>query len=296
MALQAATRIVLKEILLATDFSAASEAALPYALAIAHRFESKIHVVHVMLPGKWQAPPEAMPLGFVPARIAEAKQRMSAFLRSGNLTGVVCDWRIQQGSDIWEELSKTIQEEKIDLVVLGTHGREGLKKLLLGSVAEEVFRRAHCPVLTVGPKAAGKAADETPFRHMLFATDLTPESLKAVPFVLAFAEEHQAHLTVVHVPQGEKVHSHEGEVLLAESTGKWLREMIPPQANLEYAVRFGAPAEAILKLATEKQCDLVLLGAHPAPGYSMHLPGAVAHRIVAEAHCPVLTVHHKEKA
>ena len=75
-----------------------------------------------------------------------------------------------------------------------------------------------------------------------------------------------------------------------------MRELIPPTRGTEYEVRFGAPADNILKRAAERQCDLIMLGAHHASNFACHLPGAVAHRIVCEAPCPVMTVHSHEWA
>jgi nucleotide-binding universal stress UspA family protein len=221
-----------------------------------------------------------------------AEQQMGELLASDGFEGVPHDGRVRSGVEIWSEIESVIESDKIDLVVLGTHGREGLKQLVLGSVAETIFRTAPCPVLVIGPKVPKKATLPV-FRDLLFATDLSPASLKAVPFVQAFAEENQADVIVLHVSP-EKVRSREEEVLAVESLGKWMRELIPPKLHAEYEVRFGAPAENILKLAAERQCDLILLGAHHASSFATHVPGAVAHRIVSEAPCPVLTVHGRE--
>ena len=85
------------------------------------------------------------------------------------------------------------------MLVLGTHGRAGLGKLLIGSVAEEVFRRASCPVMTVGPHASSKVQNEIHFQHILFATDFSPDSLAALPYAVSLAKEDQAKLTFLHV-------------------------------------------------------------------------------------------------
>jgi nucleotide-binding universal stress UspA family protein len=110
---------------------------------------------------------------------------------------------------LWSNLAKAIQEKKIDLIVMGTRGRSGVGKFLLGSSAEEVFRQAPCPVLTVGPHSPAKAPHE--FTRIVFATDFSPESVAALPYAVSLAQECQAHLTLLHVvaePKGgEPVHA-----------------------------------------------------------------------------------------
>jgi nucleotide-binding universal stress UspA family protein len=294
MALQAPPRLALKKILFATDFSPVSEAALPFAVAIARRFESSIHAVHVLAPGELQPMPEAAPIVLESNFMQRAEQQMVELLSSEAFEGVPHDGRVRSGVEIWSEIEAVIESNQIDLVVLGTHGREGLKQLVLGSVAETIFRAAPCPVLVVGPRVAKKATLPV-FRDLLFATDLSPASLKALSFVQAFAEENQADVIVLHVSP-EKVRCREEEVLAVESLGKWMRELIPSRPHWEYEVRFGAPAEHILKLAADRPCDLIMLGARHASSFATHVPGAVAHRIVSEAQCPVVTVHSREPA
>ena len=87
----------------------------------------------------------------------------------------------------------------IDLIVLGSHGKHGLKKLVLGSAAEQIFRHADCPVLTVGPKVVAPGPGEVAFKHILFATDFSAGSLRALPYALSLAEENQARLALLHV-------------------------------------------------------------------------------------------------
>jgi len=294
MAVQAPTRLALKKVLFATDFSPVSEAALPFAVAIARRFESSIQAVHVLAPGELQPMAESAPLLMQDTLIQRAERQMGELLSSDAFLGVPHDGRVRSGAEIWTEIELLIESDKSDLVVLGTHGREGLKQIVLGSIAETIFRAAPCPVMVVGPKVPKKPTLPV-FRDLLFATDLSPASLRALPFVQAFAEENQAETIVLHVTQ-EKVRNRKEQAMAAESLGKWMCELIPPKPHVEYEVLFGAPAENILKVASERQCDLIMLGAHHASNFASHLPGAVAHRIVSEATCPVLTVHWQESA
>jgi nucleotide-binding universal stress UspA family protein len=292
MALQTATHIAIKNILFATDFSQVSEAALPFAVGLARRFDSSIHAVHVLSPGEMYPLPDATPVMMENA-LLRAEQEMTRLVRSGAFEGLAHDGRVRSGAEIWTEIESVIESGNIDLVVLGTHGREGLKQIVLGSVAETIFRAAPCPVLVVGPNVPREASPPV-FGELLFATDLSPVSLKALPFVEAFAEENEAELIVVYVSQ--EFRDSKEQKVTAESLGSWMRELIPPRPGLDYEVLFGSPADGILQLAAARGCDLILLGAHHASHFATHLPGAVAHRIVCEAACPVMTVHGKESA
>jgi len=285
MTVLAPTRIAIQEILMATDYSPASEAALPYALEIARYFNAGLHIVHVLLPGEWQPTADDTTGAFEYKPVEQAEKHMASFLSAVKLGEVRCEYLIRQGPSVWEELYRIIQDKAIDMAVLGTHGRGGIRKLLVGSVAEEVFRKASCPVLTIGPRATG--LPPVAFRKILFATDLTPESLQHLPFVLGFAEEWKAALIALHVPQ----FPYDPDREVADATTKRMRELIPAQANLEYAVEFGDPAAAIARFADDQDCDLIMLGAHLGGDASSHFSGAIAHKILLEAQCPVLTVH-----
>jgi len=180
-------------------------------------------------------------------------------------------------------------------VVMGTHGRSGLDRLLMGSVAEEVFRQAPCPVMTVGPRVAAQAPPEADFKHIVLATNLTPGS-PALPYALSLAQEFQALLTVVNmVPPAAQTPSDFERIV--ETRTRNMRAMVEPEAELwctpEYLVRFGPTADGILEIAAEKQADLIVLGAHAAAGHlgaATHAAAATAHSVVSRAHCPVLTV------
>ena len=126
-----------------------------------------------------------------------ANQQIPALMRSESLKDVKHKELIEQG-EVPEVLSKLVRKYGIDLIVIGTGGRKGLGKLLLGSVAEEVFRNAECPVLTVGPHATRWKIDGN-LQHILFATDFGPESLHGLPYAISLAEENRARLTLLHV-------------------------------------------------------------------------------------------------
>jgi nucleotide-binding universal stress UspA family protein len=202
--------VSLKNILFATDFSEASQAALPYAAAIARRYDSQLHIAHIMSPASYiipSLPGEPVTLDSIhEAARADVRQRMETL--GSHLKTVPHHTYVREG-DVWESLADLIQTHEIDLLVVGTHGRAGVEKLVLGSKAEEILRLAPCPVLAVGPQIAGKAKltaiegegkDLTPVEisvgQIVYATDFSPESLAAAPFATSLAQEFQSKLTV----------------------------------------------------------------------------------------------------
>lgn len=283
----------LRNILFATDFSSASEAALNYALAIARRYESELYVAHVIRPSAYeQLPVEAAVAA--PALVrASAEQEMANLLISGRLRGVPHHPLVERG-ELWEVLSAIIQKYDIDLIVVGTHGRTGVKRVVLGSVAEQIFRLSDRPVLTVGPKATGKIPEQVEVRCVLYATDFSPSSKRALPYALSLAQEHQAHLTLLYVAQDIDDVSREGFIKVREINSHRLEKLLPPGADLwcepEFVVWFGSPVEGILEVAKGQKADLIVMGVRRAAQFASHLSPGKAYRTVCQAPCPVLTV------
>lgn len=285
--------VKLDNILFATDFSPASEAALGYALAIARRYDSKLFVAHVIRPDVYQMLPPENLAGVLEQIRHYAEQEMANLLISGRLRGIPHEILLEQGQ-LWSVLSGMMEKNEIDLIVVGTRGRTGVQKLLLGSVAEEIFRVSHRPVLTVGPTVSGRAPEATQLHQIVFATDFTPAAEQAAAYALSLAQEHQAHLTLMHVVRDVDKVSPESVARLREFFTKRLEKIVPPETDLwcdpEFAVSFGAPAEGVLEVAKNKHADLIVLGVRGVASFAGHLPPATAYKIVCQAPCPVLTV------
>jgi len=285
----AAKPLKLKNILWTTDFSSASNASLPHAVAIARRYESKVYLAHVVVPSPYpMVSPEAAPY-MEELRRGTAK-RLVTLGESDQLAGVPHEAILGHG-EVAEELNKMVKEHDIDLLVLTTHGRRGLRRFLLGSVAEEVWRTAPCPVLTVGPHAIEHAAREVTLRQILYPTDLSAESFAAAPFALSFALEYASRLTILHVvPTAIRASAR----LLARAFRDELREVFPsetvPWCEPECIIESGDPAETILRIAKERQADLIVLGVRSPEALAKQHVSNVAYPVVAAADCPVLTV------
>jgi nucleotide-binding universal stress UspA family protein len=283
-----------KRILFATDFSPASEAALPHALALAGHYGSDLYVAHVICPEfKDLLPPEGTRTILEDAQ-EFAQRRMERMLSDGRQYGVSCRPLIGQGA-VWDVLLDMIQQHGIDLIIVGTHGRRGLSKLLLGSVAEEVFRMAPCPVLTVGPRTAMTSSRDVRLSHVLYPVEFVPDTSQAAAYAVSLATEYHAKLTFMKVFE-EMIPSPEEKAQIQEPVRHWIEDHIAADSDLRertsFELGFGHAAEAILKVATDRGVDLIVMSVRRLdPVMAAHLPEPdTAYEVVRTALCPVLTV------
>jgi nucleotide-binding universal stress UspA family protein len=288
------TRIDIKNIAFATDRSPESYAALPWAAEFARYYGAKVWGFHVLPPNVYPVPPSLV----LPTPDEDAKEAAKELGRqlAKHLAGVPQEVVIGHG-ETWSTFSSFIEKNSIDLIVMSTHGRTGLGKALLGSVAEMVFRQSPCPVLTVGPKAAFRLDQPVETKEILYATDFSPESRAAAGYAISMAREHQAHLVLLHVIEPPKARDGAGGGELVSNSMQLLRDLVPPEAELwckpEQVVEYGSPADHILNMAARRHTHLIVLGVRK-PGGSLglatHFGRATAYQVVSQAKCPVLTV------
>jgi len=290
--LETAQSIALKNILLATDFSPGSEAALKQALAIAARNSARVHTIHVAAPDCYQLlDPEAFALTF--KGWAAGAKNPTEVLR-GLMQGLPSEVPLHPGM-VWQVIREIVERNQIDLLIMASHGRHGIPRLLLGSVAEDIFRNVSCPVLTIGPDAKPCSANELQIRNVLLATHFERNS-SAPGYAKWLCNEFRAQLTVLHAAD-ERV---ETSVAAKADLMDRLRSVVPDDGSLwskpSFIVSCGTPARQILETARLTRSDLIVLGArHPEPArINSHLPWATAARVIAEAPCPVLTVRERE--
>jgi nucleotide-binding universal stress UspA family protein len=290
------TRITVKNILFLTDFSEPSEAALPFASAVAREFGSKIHALHVLIPAPYiYMTPDTAAIT-VEAQEESAQVEMQRV--ESQLAGLPHEVAVVRSLGIWSALQKAISDCHADMIILGTHGRTGAQKVLLGSAAEEIFRRARVPVLTIGPSVRMAIHNGARFSRVLFATDFTPESLVAAPYAVALAEENQARLVLLHVVPHPRSGANPPSIGHSVADVMYqLSGLVPKDAELwcrpEAVVEHGEAAEQILEAAKERGADLIVMGVRNAAGrlaVATHFEQSVAHKVVAHATCPVLTV------
>ena len=292
------TALAVRNILLATDFSPCSQRALLHAVAAARRFGSTLHLLHVVTPTMFSlVPPEGYLNAVEAAKHAANRARADAEVI---LRNVLCHTHCEglkshiwvQIGEVGETLRTLIGREHIDLVVIGTRGRTGLHKMVLGSVAEEIFRQTSCPVLTVGPQSWQSDPETVRLKQILFPTNLTENSARALPLALGMAAEFDAQLTMLNVI--ETVDPNPScDRLIADSQER-MRKMVsaaglpPPKADFQ--VKFGDIVDQVLNTAACLKADLIIAGLNPPDTHINSLPWMRAYKVVCTVGCPVLTV------
>lgn len=277
-----------RNILFATDFSEYSRHAIPYVTDLAGKFGSKVYLFHVVTPSQsMMGAPEAAPYLYEVQHKTGA-ERLTAMTRSPELKGVNTKAILASGM-LEGELIKVIDENQIDLIAVGTHGRTGIRRLVLGSAAEQICRIASCPVLTVGPDVVPR--HERQFRRILVPTDFSDESTEILPYVLDIAREYAADITFLHViPVDAAVNINAR--LLAEDARRTLKKVFArdfAEHKPQFLIEFGHPAEAILRAALENKADLIAMGIRHSFAPGIHVRSGVAYQVMAAAPCPVLT-------
>jgi len=300
-----------KRVLVATDFSDVSQAAQLWGLAIARRCGSEVYFAHASSPEARAAiPMDSLPKEIDRSQI-EAEGEMKMLAGQAQAEGIASHTMVRQGTAS-AVIPRIIQEAGIDLLVLGTHGRGGWKKLVLGSVAEELLRLVSCPVLTVGPNVAPAASARANFERVLFATDFGPGATKALPYALFLAKQYSARLVLLHmVPPipvvqiglesygaakytAEELTNEESTV--RQESKRRLKQLLLPETEQvfepEYVVASDFLPEGILDVAAERKAGLIVMGAtRPRSARAAaHIPWTVVHHVLSEAQCPVFTV------
>jgi nucleotide-binding universal stress UspA family protein len=289
----ARTAVRFRNILYATDFSKAATHAIPYVKRIAKHYDANLVALHVRPP---TVNPMTQPTSWPDEETIQKQNQGYRDQLLDTFAGIRTTALVEEG-DIQSSLQEAIAKNHTDLVVIGTRGRTGLGKVLMGSVAEEIFRTVTCPVLTVGPNSDASRGADGQIREILYATDLASPSPASAAYAVSLAQEFQARLILLHViPEskpGELVSAHD----VMQAAKDLLRKLVPAEAEAwctpEFFVERGNPADRILELAHLRESGLIVLGIRSeegVPGAATHLPIATAHKIVSHAKCPVLTV------
>jgi nucleotide-binding universal stress UspA family protein len=278
------TPIKLDTIVIATDFSRASQRAFEVASQLASRYQASLVISHVM------SPLSAAPMTGAESRQIEvdswvARQKLSVLADRPHARGLDVRTTVALGA-IGDEVLGIINQQKADLLVVGTHGGLGLEKLMMGSVAEALFRSSPVPVITVGPRSGNV---QLPFKKILFAADLSGRDLRAAQYATSIAEEDDAEIAFLHVLSHKDAERAEAW----NEGGERLRELVPVDAEEwcrpVFLVDSGDAAEKILGRAHEISADLIVLSVK-TPLMGDHANWSIASKVVRESSCPVLTV------
>ena len=285
-ALQTVNKISFKNILFLTDFTEASQTALAYAMGLAKHFGAQVYPAH-------SCDPIILTETAAPDIVGEveenSRRRLNDLAKENNLAGTPLFAR----GAVSEAVPGWINDHGIDLIVMGTHGRKGLKHFLMGSVAESIFRHATCPVLTVGPHVNVRPYHDFKAEKILFPTDLGPHAEFATQYALSFAQEGKSQVTFMHVVTLEEAFQRDRAPLVAESFKK-LETLLPQDAKEwcqpELVVEVGDPIKELLGYAGMERPDLIVLGLPAGKKFNGGFHTSVTYNLIAQAPCPVLTV------
>lgn len=284
--------VSIKNILLASDFSPASDAAAAYAKGLAVNFRSAVEIVHVFDPSVVTSYVEAILGASAKDKHRMGNENLERLERNFANAGIETCTSLPEAHRPHVALLKLAKEHETDLIVAGTHSKWGLERLVVGSTAEELIRNAACPVLTVGPQARHPQDGPLVFRTIIYATDFSPEAAKAAVFALSFAQDSGARIYFCYVADS-KATPEERKSLDAPFKAA-LKKMIPESTyewcSPETVVEHGDAADGILKLADRVHADLIVLGARNASFWLKHIEHGLTPNLLAEATCPVMTV------
>ena len=295
--------VTFSRILCPVDFSEFSGHALDHAVGIARWYGARVTALCVLPPIPAFGPPAGdglyPPMAYTAGDLQQFRDELQAFAGAHGVAAL--DTEVVQGS-VTAEILRVASDLPADLIVLGTHGRSGFERVMLGSVAEKILRKASCPVLTVPPRAPDVVPVDTPFSRVLCAVDFSPASIRALALAQSLAGEAGAKLSVLNVL--EPVSVFEPVVATGADAGavsadqrrdvrQRLERLIGDDtrafADVAEVVAAGKAYQEILRVAQEQRSDLLVLGAH---GGGLGLPtfGSTAAHVVRAAGCPVLTV------
>jgi nucleotide-binding universal stress UspA family protein len=295
-----------RTILVAADFSGRSAEAFRVACELAHEQQTRLFVLHVVEPepvtqksvyfGQLTEPFLAIERG--PGYDAALKDRLRDAYAPGRPVEV--EYLVRDGVPA-EAVLEVASQVGADLIVMGTHGRTGLRRLLAGSVAEAVLRRAPCPVLALSAPEPPLAGGRTP--TILHPTDLSDGAQAALEVARDLARDRGARLVLLHVLPVAVVHC---RIVPLEPDVPAVRAALEGMAwqasgpDLKYPVEVrltqGGAAAGILRVIRETGCSLIVMGTHGRSGLGRLLMGSVAEAVVRGAPCPVLTVRARRRA
>jgi nucleotide-binding universal stress UspA family protein len=179
---EAPAKVSIEKVLFATDFSSVTASAFSYAVAITNRYHAKLVVAHVINLESFELLDDDSARRSIEQARGEAARKLNQLLEPLHLPQDRYEVAVSEGA-ISEALMDIIAQRHIDVAVMGTHGRRAFKKLMMGSVAEEVFRLAPCPVLTVGTNA--RPADSSELRHILYPVHFAPDYSEAAAYAVS---------------------------------------------------------------------------------------------------------------
>jgi len=293
-----------EKILCPTDLSHSSRPALRHAAAVAAWYNAQLTVLHVVPTfDAIQIPPGALGETVQVVYPSSRDEVIASMQAEVEATGsnAVNPAVVAEAGDAADLIIDKALAIPADLIVMGTHGRSGFNRFLYGSITEQVLHRAPCPVMAVPPHAPPTA--DVAFTRILCPLDFSPASLQAFGFALALTRQARGTLIVLHVVEWlaeheprETAHFNipEYRQYLIDDAKARLAAQIEGEARawsaIEQVVTTGRAYREILRVATERKADLIVMGAQGRGGIGLALLGSATQQVVRGAVCPVLTV------
>lgn len=276
----------MKNVLSPVDLSEVSRHALEHAAALTRALGGRLRVLYVA---------DAFPGG---RTIADARADLDAFLATAKLPAGSADATVVIGEPK-QEILRAAASSPTDCIVMGTHGRGGFERFVVGSVTEHVMRKSACPVLAVPPGDRQSPPDGT-FRRIVCAIDFAPASLRAFEHARALVAAGGT-LTLAHAvawPFGTGPGAMPPEIealrasLVSDAQSQLERLAAGTRAGvaIEHRVTTGTPYADILAHARRATADLIVTGRHSQATGDLALLGSTTRRVLHDAPCPVLTV------
>lgn len=291
--------IQFKRIAVLCDLSADSEKMVRYAGSLARWYGSELLLLHAEPPQFYPGiPTEALPTrpGSSSTSRCDAQEKLRSLSDKLDLRDLAPRVFVREGGI--GVLLKELEDYRPSLLSLATHGREGIRKWMSGSMAEEVFRQVQWPVLVLGPGVPeSNGGPQKQFQRILYATDFSAVSLKALQYAVAIAHDHEAQLTALYVEPDAKQGFSFDRAMAIQRLHDWLQDQIDGLSGaltgVQYVVDFGKPDKKIVEAATEREVDLIILGARglgAAPALASHFFGGTAYEVTCSSKSPVLIV------
>lgn len=297
--------LTIKNVLVAYDFSDSANQALHYAVRLAHSGQAvTLHVLHVEVLHEDSGLSGGGTEGNADRLRARLEQTMNALLVDAGADAPVVEYAVGRDVAAGPAILRYVESHNIDLVVLGTHGRRRLGRLLLGSVAEEVMLMAPCPVLTIRNVAVDEQdALRTP-RSILVPVDFSEHARLALWHARALAADFDARLILVHVLE-ERMHPafyntgafsiYDLQPDIEEKARRQLERFYeqsdgPSGTGVTYIIQPGHAAREIVRVAEQEGAEMIVMASHGLTGLDHFFIGSVAEKVLRRAPCPVFAI------
>jgi nucleotide-binding universal stress UspA family protein len=291
----------IKLIVCPIDFSEFSIRAYDYALSLAEHYRAKLVAQHIVELSRYPYAEYVAAQGnyaeFCRTLREAGKEKLREFVKNHTHDQIEPELAVHEGTAP-DSILSFAQERNADLIVMGTHGRRGYDRMVLGSVTNRVMRTAPCPVVAISkPPHESTAAGQERHRvhhlnRILFCTDFSENSERALNYAISAAAEYNSELTLLHVLEGTPTSSKMQEAIA--TTTQQLDKLIPEERRkalkIKTAVRIGKPYQEIIQVVLEAQIDLVVMGVHGRGALDLAVFGSTTNRVVQLGPCPVLAV------